>query len=327
MESRERVIAVINHQKPDRVPYYAWLRANLEEPIAEEYGSLAAFEDKYEFDFSHLFGGPRMYDGSEVWELKEAHGGTVTPDLALDLAVQDANGQDAYQQIRDQVDHHKIRRGRFVYVQTPGIFEATNQLFGIENHLAYLLMYPDELHELYRRRAEWNRQYAMNCIDLGVDMIHVSDDWGAQRSLMFNPRTWWDMIYPYHKVTADAVKERGTFLSLHSDGNVNQVVDGIIKLGCDVVHPWQESAGMSQQDFKDNYIDQFSIMGGLDVQTMIGFGKIDFLKSEIDRVIGTFKDGGLLYCTSHFIQDHCTMDELKIAFDTIYETVRKYAND
>ncbi|MFW6303823.1 MAG: hypothetical protein ACOC2L_04305, partial [Candidatus Sumerlaeota bacterium] len=71
----------------------------------------------------------------------------------------------------------------------------------------------------------------------------------------------------------------------------------------------------------------FSIMGGLDVQTMIGFGKIDFLKSEIDRVIGTFKDGGLLYCTSHFIQDHCTMDELKIAFDTIYETVRKYAND
>ncbi|MFW6303209.1 MAG: hypothetical protein ACOC2L_01190 [Candidatus Sumerlaeota bacterium] len=50
MESRERVIAVINHQKPDRVPYCAWLRANLEEPIAEEYGSLGAFEDKYELD-------------------------------------------------------------------------------------------------------------------------------------------------------------------------------------------------------------------------------------------------------------------------------------
>ena len=44
----------------------------------------------------------------------------------------------------------------------------------------------------------------------------------------------------------------------------------------------KESAGMSLTNFKANYRQHFTVMGGLDVQTTIGFGKIDFLKAEID---------------------------------------------
>jgi uroporphyrinogen decarboxylase len=93
-----------------------------------------------------------------------------------------------------------------------------------------------------------------------------------------------------------------------------------------VVHPWQESAGMDLADFKANYRDVFTVMGGLDVQTTIGFGDFDRLEREIKRVLTMFQDGGLLYCTSHFVQDHCSMEELTFAFDTIYRTVRELAN-
>ena len=103
------------------------------------------------------------------------------------------------------VRHHQKERGRFVYVQTPRIFEPLNGVFGIENHLAWLLLYPDDLRAVYARQAQWNRQFAMNCMDLGIDMIHVSDDWGSERSLLFSPDTWWQMIYPYHQVTTAGV--------------------------------------------------------------------------------------------------------------------------
>ena len=208
-------------------------------------------------------------------------------------------------------------------MQTPGIFEALNGVFGIERHLMYLLMYPEELHEVYRRQAQWNRGFAMNCLDLGIDMVHVSDDWGAQHGLMFSNDMWWSMIYPYHRVTAEAVKKRGAFLSLHSDGNVNAVIDGIIELGYDVVHPWQESAGMSLAEQKAKYGDRFVVMGGLDIQTTLGFGRLDVLEADIERVLRLFRDGGLLYCTTHFVQDHCTMEELTFAFDTVYRLVRE----
>ncbi len=322
MISRERVETVIRHRRPDRLPIYGWVSANLQEPLTAAFGSVEAFEDKYEFDLAHLFGkGPYIADGA-FWERKKA-GAIIEPPEILDLPLNDPNAADIYENIKAGIRHHKEQRGRFVYVQTPGIFECLNITFGIENHLAYLLMYPDELAVVYRRQAEWNRQFAMNCLDLGVDMIHISDDWGAQETLMFSPEIWWKLIYPYQKITADAVKARGAFLSLHSDGNINAVVDGIIKLGFDVVHPWQESAGMSLTEFKQKYRQHFTVLGGLDVQTTLGFGKRDELAAEIRRVLEMFADGGLIFCTTHFVQAHCTVDELVFAYDLVFDLARR----
>ena len=67
MLSRERVIAVIQHRKPDRTPIYGWVRANLEKPIVSRFGSVEAFEDKYEFDYAHLFGGPTIMFHKEAF--------------------------------------------------------------------------------------------------------------------------------------------------------------------------------------------------------------------------------------------------------------------
>lgn len=323
MTSRERVIAVIEHRKPDRIPIYGWVGANLGEAITEAFGSVGAFEDKYEFDLAHLFGGPGFCDGEVFDATKEACGGTMTPREFLDVPLLDPNDSTGYESLRDQVRHHKEERGRFVYVQTPGLFEHNNGTFGIENHLAYLALYEDDLHEVYRRQSEWTRAFAFNCLDLGVDMIHISDDWGAQNGLMFSPALWRRLIYPHHKTVCDAVRESGGFMSLHSDGNNLEVVDGIVELGFQVMHPWQESAGMPLELFRDRYRDVLTVMGGLDVQTTIGFGKLDILRAEIERVIEMFRDGGLLFCTSHFVQEHCTIEELTLAYDLVYELVRK----
>lgn len=323
MLSRERVIEVIEHRQPDRIPVYGWVKANLEPPISARFGSVENFEDHYEFDFAHLFGGPNPYSENRLDELRAAGSGTIEPGPVLEIQLTDPNEMSAYQNVKDAIAHHKDQRARFVYMQTPGIFECLNGVFGIENHLMYLALFEPELHEIYRRQAEWNRTFANNCIDLGVDMVHVSDDWGAQNGLMFSPATWWRMIYPYHKITCDAVKQRQTYVSLHSDGNISQVLDGVLKLGFNVVHPYQESAGMDLAAFKKHYSDKFSVMGGLDVQTTIGFGDYSRLEAEIRRVLEMFRKGGLLFCTTHFVQDHCTIDELTFAYDLVYRLVRE----
>lgn len=326
MTSRERVLAVINHRRPDRIPIYGWVSANLDKQISSAFGSVAAFEDHYGFDYAHLFGGPGCFSQDALKALCEGLQRPVEPADFLNIPYLDPNDTASYAGLRDAIRHHKEARGRFVYVQTPGIFEALNGVFGIENHLAWLLLYPEDLKRVYRRQAEWNRQFAMNCLDIGVDMIHVSDDWGSERGLMFSPDTWWEMIYPYHKLTTDAVRARGAIASLHCDGNFSAVVDGVVQLGYAVVHPWQESAGMSLQEFKDRWMDQLVVMGGLDVQTTIGFNNLPKLKSDIERVIRMFADGALLFCTTHFVQDHCTIEELTFAYDLVVDLVRKQGN-
>ena len=61
MNSTERVKNILLGKPVDRQPIYGWVSANLTDQITEAYGSVADFEDKYEFDAAHIFGGPGSY--------------------------------------------------------------------------------------------------------------------------------------------------------------------------------------------------------------------------------------------------------------------------
>ena len=179
MNSTERVKNTILGLPVDRQPIYGWVSANLSEEITEKWGSVAAFEDHYEFDMAHIFGGPGSFR-QEVLDRIQAENEEMTPDLLLEEDIfTNPDRMEDYADLKASIDFHK-ERGRFCYVQTPGFFEQFNGVFGIENQLLYLAMYPDELDELYRRQAEWTVRFADKCIELWADMIHISDDWGAQ---------------------------------------------------------------------------------------------------------------------------------------------------
>lgn len=321
MKSYQLVEKTIRGENPGQTPLYGWVSANLSEQISREFGSVENFEDHYRFDMAHLFGGPGCFDQEAIRKVREE--GEVTPEALLSIPLLPVDNMADYENIKAGLEHHRVQRERFCYVQTNGIFEALNDPFGIEDHLCWMALYPEELKEVYARQAQWNRKFAEHCIELGVDMVHVSDDWGAQKSLMFSKEMWWDMIYPNHKVTADFVKSTGTFLSLHSDGHIAPVLDGVVKLGYDVVHPWQETAGMDYQMYLDQYQDKLAILGGICVQSTLGFGDLPRLEREIRRVFGLLKGKRWMCCTTHFVQDHCSMEELVFAFDLAARLARE----
>ncbi|TVR52786.1 MAG: hypothetical protein EA426_18525 [Spirochaetaceae bacterium] len=80
---------------------------------------------------------------------------------------------------------------------------------------------------------------------------------------------------------------------------------------------------MSFDLYDSAYRGHFTVMGGIDVQTTIGFGNLDRVIDEVGALIDRYRDGRLILCTTHFIQDHCGIDELVGAFEFIYEKVRQ----
>lgn len=322
MTGQERVRNTILGGNTDRQPIYGWVYANLTDRINERWGSVAAFEDHYEFDMAHIFGGPGVFRKDVLKRIMDSEG-EVPPDLLLSEDYYLPNDDERqYERVRKAIEFHH-GRGRFCYVQTPGFFECFNSAFGIENQLAYLLIYTDEIAELYRRHTDWIIRYADRCIDAGADMIHISDDWGSQKDLLFSPELWYELIYPNMKRVADHVHSRGVFASLHSDGCVAKVADGIASLGFDLVHPWQENAGMSYELYLEKYADKFAILGGVCVQSAIGILPREELEAEIRRVFRTLKGRRWICCTSHFVQEHCSTDDLEFAFDLIYKLARE----
>ena len=230
--------------------------------------------------------------------------------------------QQNWDKVKKALAHHRAR-DRFCYLQSPGFFEFFNGVFGIENQLMYLLLYKEEMAELYARQAQWLLGYVDCCMEIGVDCIHISDDWGSQRELMFSPALWRELIKPNLKLVVDYVHQKGGLVSLHSDGCIRAVTDDLAELGFDMIHPWQESAGMSYDTYLEKYADQFAILGGVCVQTSLGLVSQERLEADIRRVFGLLKGKRWICCTTHFVQNHCTMEDLSFAFDLIYRLARE----
>lgn len=322
MNSTERVRNTILGKATDRQPIYGWVSANLTDQITEKWGSVLAFEDKYEYDMAHIFGGPDAFKSDLLEEIKIKND-EMTPDILLDEDIFTSPDNIAdYEDIANSISLHK-QRDRFCYVQTPGFFEQFNNVFGIQEQLMYLAVYPDELNELYKRQADWTIRFADKCLNLGADMIHLSDDWGSQKDMMFSPQLWHEIIYPNMKRVVDYVHSRGAFASLHSDGCILKVADGVSELGLDVVHPWQENAGMSYDLYIEKYSDRFAILGGVCVQSALGILSRDELEAEIRRVFKKMRGKRWICCTTHFVQNHCSVEDLAFAYDLIYKLARE----
>lgn len=331
MTPRERVLTALQFREPDRVPLYLWVfgQPGVIDDIRAKYGTFEAFCDALDLDMTQAFpakgflkrGAVPNSPGS-VYEA--AYGWVHTLDAALDAEFTDPDDAEIYTTIRAEIEHHKEQRGRAVFVQTPGVFEAANGVIGQEQNLMELALRPELCRQLYERIARWSARYAENCLQLGADVIHISDDWGMNNALMFRAQVWWEVIYPAEKVICDAVKRAGGWLSLHSDGYITPVLDGVVELGFRVAHPVQESAGMEPVQVKRDYYGRLGLYGGLDVRTMLGRGlPREQLGDEIRRVIRALKPGGgYIFCTSHMVQPGTPIEEVEFAYQVAREAAQ-----
>ena len=325
MNSTERVRNLILGKPYDRQPIYGWVYGNLTWEIDNVWGSLAGFEKKYEFDMAHLFSGPLSVRDDVIGAIREEVG-ELTPDILLERAGEVWTDPDCdvdYDSVRRDLAYYKAQHERFCYIQTPGILEHFNGIFGIQNHLMYLLLYPEELMALYARQAEWTKHFVRHVTACGVDMVHISDDWGSQKEMLISPSMWREMIYPYLKQISDEAHLNGSFCSLHSDGCITKALDGVVDLGIDLLHPWQENANMPYDIYLDKYQDKFAIMGGINVQNALGIMPRDELEKDIYRVFNTLRGKKWVVCTTHFVQKHCSVEDLGFAFDLIYKLARE----
>lgn len=336
MLSRERVLETIAHRVPDRVPLYCWLFWLEQFPeIEARFGTVRDFYDRLHLDMVQTFPTqpllpernindhiPQPGDGTEAGAPSPAniYGRVYSLDEALETPFTDPGDEDLYTEIRDDIRFHKRHKGRAVFVQTPGVFETTSSLIGLQQELEATLLSPEPLKALYEKIATWAIRYIDNAVQLGADVIHVSDDWGTNHGLLFSPETLRQLVSPYEEMITDKARRAGARVSLHSDGNITRAMDAVVDLGFDVVHPVQRSAGMDPAEFKARYGRRLCLYGGLDVRTTLGFGRMDAVRQEIDDIMQHVKPGGgLIFCTSHTPMPHCSVDELVAAYDYAYE--------
>jgi uroporphyrinogen decarboxylase len=183
-----------------------------------------------------------------------------------------------------------------------------------------MLVEREKTEAIFHRLAAWGAAAAENAIRAGADILEVSDDWGQQHTLMFNPELWWEMIYPTEKMIIDVARKHDVPVILHSDGDITLVLDGVKKLGVSGLHPVQESAGMSFARTREILGDGVCIMGGLDTVTALPVMSPDQIREEVKRVFGLLKESGpFIFAGSHMFQDDAPLPVIEAAYETAYD--------
>jgi uroporphyrinogen decarboxylase len=198
-----------------------------------------------------------------------------------------------------------------------GPFSALWMLSGITNISRWIYENPGFLHEILHEMGKWNTLIGLQLIETGVDAVIIHDDWGMNTATFLSPDHWNEFIKPYVVEQIETFANTNTPVILHSDGNINALMDEITQLPINALNPLQRSAGMNLAAIKEKYGDRICIIGNLSTTETLPDGSPDDVERE---VLGCLRDaapgGGYVLAPDHSYHSAIPVENIHRALDT-----------
>jgi len=127
-----------------------------------------------------------------------------------------------------------------------------------------------------------------------VDVLMASDDLGLQGGLMVSPQAYRELIKPRHQRYFQLMHELSSAkVFFHTCGSVADILDDLVEIGVDVLHPVQVSAaGMDPARLKKQWGEKLAFWGAIDTQRVLPYGTVEDVRTEVERRIEELGSGG-----------------------------------
>ena len=303
---RERVIAAINHQETERIPYNLMWVPPIGDALAEHFGTedLDAAVGNHIFLVAGagkkpLYADPAIYgetitdDFGVIWETTLRDRGHVVKYPLMEPTLEgyefpDPDAPGRFDGLAEVVAAHS---DMFVAGVAGDLWERASFMRPLGELLVDLYVNPSFAHELLEGICEYNLRTLERLAELPLDGIFLSDDYGNQRQLMMSPETWREFIRPPLARIFAAAKERGLFTLIHSCGNVYEIIGDLIEIGLDVLHPIQPEA-MDGFALKREFGRDLTFWGGISTQHTLPHGRPEEVRAEVLAKAEKLGEGG-----------------------------------
>ena len=341
MTSKERVLASLNHQKPDRVPRYVWLGGEVRRRLREKHGlSNLELDLKIGNDILQTWvsvNGEMERDVPQGAEFVDDFGITWKRDGAYNMVVNHPMrglGADALRAYtlpdpRDPARCENLARlvadhGRDKLIGgdvSGALFEPAYYLRGMEDFLTDLAEDGEEAGIILDKIEAFTTALSLECVARGVDWIWLGDDLGSQQGMLMGPALWRAHFKPRMKRIIGAIRAArpGMPVAYHSCGSMAPVIPDLIEVSVNVLNPLQESAaGMDHAEIKRVYGDRLTLMCGLDTQQFLPRATPDEIRRATREKVETLgKDGGYIFAVSHHIQGDTSDEQINAMLEAL----------
>jgi uroporphyrinogen decarboxylase len=169
-------------------------------------------------------------------------------------------------------------------------FHNLCDLFGMEDYLMKMYTHPDVVRaatdQVCHFYHEANERFFAAAGDL-VDAFFFGNDFGTQQSLICGPEQFNKFIKPWFVRFTEQGRRHGHQVVLHSCGAIHPVIEQLIDVGVNGLHPLQALArNMDAQTLARDFKGRVAFIGGIDMQELLTHGTPDQVRAEVHRVKG-----------------------------------------
>ena len=295
MTSREIVKKAIQRQRPARLPVLM--------------GSLG-ISDSSLIPVSAAAGFAPDAEGEDEWGCIWGH--TDLPNMGQvvghpledigDLAshpVPDYTDDSRYLEVEDTLKKLEADGKYVVSLIFMVLFERMHSLHGFENTLVDLYTDRPAMADLADRIVDVHVGFVEEVAKRfpgKIDGWIMSDDWGTQQNSFVSYDFWMDFFYPRYKRIFDAMHQAGCDVWVHSCGKVNDIIEGYIQAGVDVVN-LQQPRALGIEDIAARYAGRITFESLADIQATLPTGDRDAIEADAEALMTRWAsaEGGFIF--------------------------------
>ncbi len=337
----QRLLTTIRRQEPDRVPL---AELSVDRPIKEQFLGQAVrdIQDEVTFwtaagyDYVYLrpayefFGvHPLSAVGTPMaWEASALEQETQTVSSARAGPVQTLADIDAYPWPDPQtVDCSNLEEaasllpaGMGIISGVGGVFTRTWMILGYEHFCYSLADDPELVAQVFERVGRIQCEVLRRVVKMpGVFAIWHGDDLAYTESLMVSPRVFRQHLFPWMEEMATIAHEAGMPFILHSDGVLWPVLDDLVALGLDALHPIEPKA-MEINEVKQRYGDRLALFGNIDLGYTLTRGTPKEVRAEVrQRIRDLAPAGGYAVGSSNTVTRYVPVENFNAMREATFE--------
>lgn len=347
MNHKQRQLAAIRHELPDRIPIDAQAVENVDVvarllriPEAAVIDTLGLDGVCIGLDYNGRvgrdqdgnalteWGTPRYHDwgSSHVYPLMNA----MTVDAVEQHRWPDPTAYD-FAASRE----HASRMSGDYAVRGPRFSAITDPIFllmGQEEALAKMLLNPTvfeaTVEHVFQITLEASRRYIETCGE-HLDCYCIWEDFATQRGMLFSPELWRRFFKPRYARLFDIAKTAGKYVWFHSCGNITAVLPDLLDIGMDVWETVQlHTLPIAPEKLKRDFGRHLTFFGGVNTQRLpfMTPSEVTVAVERCIRLLG--KGGGYICGPDHHIKPDVPAENTLALFRAACEFRKpKYTQD
>jgi uroporphyrinogen decarboxylase len=313
MISRERVLAALRLEQPDRVP---WLEAGVDKEIQEQVMRRSDFTpselaaaiglDGFCVDFLPPIFARQERRGERSFYME----GLIRTASDLErLEFADPEDPGFYAEAKRIVD---LYRGDYAVCARIRLgISPTYLSMGLDGFSFALKDDPALVETILERYAVWTMSVVRHLKDVGVDLVWSMDDLAYKTGPMFSPRVFRGVVLPKVRPVAEAIRSSGLPWIHHSDGNLMLIIEDLLSLGMNALHPIEPGAMMEIGEFKRQYGHRVCLVGNIDLRHTLTHGTPTEVEQEVkERIEVAGRGGGYIISSANTLTSYCKLENI-----------------